>query len=979
MSSLIASLARSLLPRALSPSAWWRQAPLTAALIAQQRPKRVLLLGCNDPGPAAHLRELLAAVDPTSSLLDLAQPTQAPSGLEPVDLCLLCSDSGDLSWPLWRQVLAKDGLALTDPDIVQLPELHAVKGLPGLHLASETEPAWLQTLRPQWADLKTAGDRLQQLALWSAGLQRPALAIPQEALQQQLDDTLLKLQAIEDSRLWRLSTPLRDLAGKARRWQHLGRSAGLPAGAASARLEIRRGRQPLRTDRPTLLLLTHESSATGAPILAWNIAQSFSATHNVVVLSLRAGLLDEAWLDVSGVLATKPLSQPPCQGVLEELLSALPRHAQPNFCIVNTIQGWAWLEWLRRLNIASVLLVHEFPAYVRPRHAFQAALIWATDVVFSSTATWSDLQKRFPDLRTRAVRILPQGRCALPGSLEKASEPADPEEWSDLPALQIHHSQTWLKQSVLVMGAGAVQPRKGVDLFVAAAQRLRQRLPDQPLLFLWMGDGYDPELDYSASLWIADQIERSGLADCLHILPANAAYNSCLRRADLFWLTSRLDPMPNVAIDALLCGTTVMCFAQASGTASWLEEDPELAQSCVAPYLDIDQLAALSEPLILNPKQRHYLSRRAQQRAAIAFRMQDYVQQLAVWGQRAEQLLRQQEGERTLLHTSSEFDPSFFLSPDIDPGDDPLLPYLMAWASRVHERKPKPGFHPGIFAAAHGIAKKKEDPFAAFIRQGQPDGPWCTPVIEPNPNALQHTKPVGLHLHVHYAELLPELLERVALNQTQPELWISISGTANKAIIQQHLERSSLVCQELLACPNRGRDLGPLLVEIGRELDQRYEFHGHLHTKKSVLVESNFADRWRHFLLSNLLGDGQLRMLDSIVAAMESNPQLGLVFPDDPNCVGWGDNRDAAETVLASLGLSATLPAGLNFPVGSMFWARRGALSNLYQHLWRYEDFPAEPIGYDGTILHAIERLLGAIPWSTGFTTGVTHVPGLSR
>ena len=111
---------------------------------------------------------------------------------------------------------------------------------------------------------------------------------------------------------------------------------------------------------------------------------------------------------------------------------------------------------------------------------------------------------------------------------------------------------------------------------------------------------------------------------------------------------------------------------------------------------------------------------------------------------------------------------------------------------------------------------------------------------------------------------------------------------------------------------------------------------------------------------------------------MVRDPQLGLVFPDDPGCLGWTDNRKHAETLAHRLGIE-TLPEAINFPVGTMFWARQGALSKLYDLGLKWEDYPDEPIGYDGTMLHAIERLLPQICLASDMNYAMTHVPGISR
>ena len=119
-------------------------------------------------------------------------------------------------------------------------------------------------------------------------------------------------------------------------------------------------------------------------------------------------------------------------------------------------------------------------------------------------------------------------------------------------------------------------------------------------------------------------------------------------------------------------------------------------------------------------------------------------------------------------------------------------------------------------------------------------------------------------------------------------------------------------------------------------------------------------------------------MADTILAAIKSDTDLGLVFPDDPGCLGWTENRAHAEALAERLQIKK-LPQAINFPVGTMFWARQGALSNLYNLGLSWEDYPEEPLGYDGTILHAIERLIPQICMANGKRYAMTHVPGFSR
>mgnify|MGYP006280822123 CR=1 FL=1 len=143
-------------------------------------------------------------------------------------------------------------------------------------------------------------------------------------------------------------------------------------------------------------------------------------------------------------------------------------------------------------------------------------------------------------------------------------------------------------------------------------------------------------------------------------------------------------------------------------------------------------------------------------------------------------------------------------------------------------------------------------------------------MIEPAATPLELVTPsVALHIHVFYPELLSPILERLSQNRVKPDLYLSFSNPDLEPAIRQILQQNGRQAS-LHPVPNRGRDIGPLLSELGQELDRRYAIHGHLHTKKSVLIGADTAARWREFLLTNLLGDAERPMVDRIVAALQA-------------------------------------------------------------------------------------------------------------
>ena len=103
-----------------------------------------------------------------------------------------------------------------------------------------------------------------------------------------------------------------------------------------------------------------------------------------------------------------------------------------------------------------------------------------------------------------------------------------------------------------------------------------------------------------------------------------------------------------------------------------------------------------------------------------------------------------------------------------------------------------------------------------------------------------------------------------------------------------------------------------------------------------------------------------------------------MVFPDDPYIVGWGANLAFAEPLAGRMGLEK-LPEHFVFPVGSMFWAKTSALAPLLDLNLSWDDYPEEPLPYDGSSLHALERLFSLILSINNLRSATTNVMGLTR
>jgi len=292
--------------------------------------------------------------------------------------------------------------------------------------------------------------------------------------------------------------------------------------------------------------------------------------------------------------------------------------------------------------------------------------------------------------------------------------------------------------------------------------------------------------------------------------------------------------------------------------------------------------------------------------------------------------------------------------------------YLREWQPGHLPLRPIAGFHPGIYAEHHDLTLPggmQADPFIHYLQAGCPQGRWNWPVLRENVplSEAARQRRVALHIHAFYVEMLPDIIKRLQVNIIRPDLYISVTDEASKIQAQSYLANYEAGCT-IRIVPNRGRDIGPLLTEFGAELVENYDIIGHIHTKQTKHKSRRIVERWRVFLLDNLLGDGRrLKVADTIIETMTVNPQIMICFPDDTNAVGWAINRAEAERLAPRLGIKM-LPNFINYPVGTMFWVCSSWLRRFVELKLDWQDYPAEPIANDGTILHAIERLFALAP-----------------
>lgn len=234
---------------------------------------------------------------------------------------------------------------------------------------------------------------------------------------------------------------------------------------------------------------------------------------------------------------------------------------------------------------------------------------------------------------------------------------------------------------------------------------------------------------------------------------------------------------------------------------------------------------------------------------------------------------------------------------------------------------------------------------------------------------------IAVFLHAYYPDLLPEIF--YALNRLPGPFDLYL--TTPHPELEKIFSRFAIPPQANLSLhvtPNRGRDIAPWLNAIPPEQHLSYDTALKLHTKKSPTHTSEFGKRWREFLLQALLpSTGGIHQL---LHALADDPELGLILPPWPPVLtlqrpsaylGSAADSALARQLLDQLRL--TPPGETDQPIfsaGSMFYYRPAAIVPLLQAGLDYATFPKEPLPEEGTLAHAVERLIPYIAQSNGYT-----------
>lgn len=233
---------------------------------------------------------------------------------------------------------------------------------------------------------------------------------------------------------------------------------------------------------------------------------------------------------------------------------------------------------------------------------------------------------------------------------------------------------------------------------------------------------------------------------------------------------------------------------------------------------------------------------------------------------------------------------------------------------------------------------------------------------------------IAVIAHMYYSDMMGEVMGHIDNIPYPFDLYITTDSEQKKAEIESVLAGFDIRHLEIrLISQNQGRDMAPMFVTC-RDilLSEKYDYICRLHSKKSPQDNFQVAQNFKRHMYENLLFNREY--VANLIDLFDKQPQLGVVMAPVIN-IGygtlghsWSINREITTQWAAKLGIRTIFDASTPLaPYGGMYWFRTAALRKMASYPWSMQDFEKETGKVDGTLPHALERLIAYAAFDSGY------------
>ncbi|WP_172682804.1 glycosyltransferase family 4 protein [Verrucomicrobium spinosum] len=358
-----------------------------------------------------------------------------------------------------------------------------------------------------------------------------------------------------------------------------GRSAPLVAGLRDAAVRLDAIKGP-----DLLVVMTHELTRTGAPMIALSTIRHLVSKDGARVVLLTLGTAGKLYQEFSEVseLIVENLGECLKHALPEtrKFFKVLATAAEQRVALSNSLCCGQLAVFCKEAGFKVISLVHEYPYAFSPdwvQNHFSAV----ESVVFPCRHVHQSFLKHGPGLLTEPHRSEPLKVSILPqGCYQLERPPLDTNEAVDFEK-RFREENCLGADSRLVVSCGTLDSRKGFDWFASLIRHYGRTSPKTGTThFLWIGGGGSPELFEHA----LHDMRGDGVIGQFHHISDMEDVRLAMRLADVFLLCSRIDPFPSVVLESFAMGVPVVGFDRDQGCAEMIMET---RFGRVVPYQDL--------------------------------------------------------------------------------------------------------------------------------------------------------------------------------------------------------------------------------------------------------------------------------------------------------------------------------------------------------------------------------------------------------
>lgn len=734
------------------------------------------------------------------------------------------------------------------------------------------------------------------------------------------------------------------------------------------------------------IVISHEGSKSGAPVVCKSLSESLAQSGNVIVISFGNNNVFHDLQGVTVINFSNPLSRSGYWGfLLGRWLSELGCIDSSTGIIGSTLETSDFIIGLcDALEKGSCTLLHEHPYYYG-YEKLDRLLAASQSVIYSSDYVKNAWQLA---LQADADKYISHHKFKkIPQPIQSSL----PEENLQSYSFPDHRNKSF---KLKVSGAGHIQPRKGVHLFVeiiAELARLASHVDGQANFSIhatWIGlPAHETEYSLyiqSKAKWLQRELDNLSI----EILPTCDNYLDYIRDSHVFLSTSTVDPLPNVVLDSLCSCIPAFVLSGHNG-----HEEYFILNGLECLVLDPKSIRLSAEKILSFILKDQHEAREVQEKIAglidTFLSHQEYASQIRKEATYANAIYTTVSNKTRMLNRQG--------------WNDVLQEYGSHFVS--YQFRERQALYGAIVAGLHehwGYSSKVQTPLVAkykyrtFLREAfSPSiadflsNPRSSLVSIVDPAQVRQYTPLPYDVHIHsfYPDVALRLIHRLeALASPPTNILITHPGELDESLSLANT--NSDINIEFIQVPNVGRNILPIM-HVAHRIQSKYIVH--LHTKKSIHTDAYTIERWTEYLLSTLLGpESSSSRMAKIISLMEQH-ELAIAYPLEPTLQQLGRNTDGIIDVLARLNSASILShtAGnitkemmFPYPCGCMFVAETQFTQHYIARMIEliHPSEVSEPLPYDGTLLHAAERCLPLIASLSSRNVGfILPPPGVVR